>query len=66
MDRQLSVNLSIYNLSGQKVHTLIRDMQESGYYQYIWNANNCAAGIYFAVLSIDNKIFSTQKMLYVK
>jgi hypothetical protein len=53
---QEMVNLSIVNLLGQKVKTLVNNIQESGNYSYKWdgkdmNGVNLQSGIYFAVIS---------------
>ncbi len=60
------VDLSIYNLNGQKLTTLVNGNNEAGTYRTNWNANSYASGVYLAVLSLDNKVFATQKMLYIK
>jgi hypothetical protein len=60
------VNLSIYNLNGQKLTTLVNGNNEAGTYLTNWNANSYASGVYLAVLSLDNKVFATQKLLYIK
>ena len=53
---QEMVNLSIVNLLGQKVKTLVNNIQEPGNYSYKWdgkdmNGVNLQSGIYFAVIS---------------
>ena len=44
------VDLSIYNLLGQKVATLISQKQEAGYHSIEWDASNLSAGTYFIKL----------------
>jgi CotH kinase protein/Lamin Tail Domain/Secretion system C-terminal sorting domain len=61
-----NVELDIYDLSGRKVETLFNGIQYTGTYRLIWNANEHASGVYLAVLSIDNKVFETKKMVYIK
>jgi len=41
------VDLSIYNLLGQKVTTLLSEVRSSGIHQIEWNASNFSSGIYF-------------------
>ena len=41
------VELSIFNLLGQKVITLVSEEQPAGRYKVEWDAHNFAAGIYF-------------------
>ena len=53
-------NLSIYNISGQKVKTLISSMHTQGDYTKIWNADNdngsqVANGVYFCRLLLTDQ-----------
>jgi len=41
------LELSIYNLLGQKVVTLVSEKQKAGYHQVEWNASGFASGIYY-------------------
>jgi hypothetical protein len=41
------VELTIYNLLGQKVITLINEHQNAGYHQIEWEASDFASGIYY-------------------
>ncbi len=50
------ITLTIYNLFGQKVRTLIADQREAGYHKEIWNGRDdfgkrVASGVYFYRLS---------------
>ena len=42
-----SVDLSIYNLLGQKVLTLVSEKQRAGYHQVEWDASGFASGVYY-------------------
>ncbi|MBA7576211.1 hypothetical protein ES708_18050 [subsurface metagenome] len=59
------VSLDIYNLSGQKVKTLVDKVQEPGNYIVNFNANNLPSGIYFSRLKTQHGI-KTEKMMLVK
>jgi pectate lyase len=48
------VNLSIFNLNGQKVATLVNKKQPAGNYQVQWDASGFAAGIYYYQLVAGN------------
>ena len=48
------VNLSIYNLLGQKVATLFEGVQAAGEHSIIWDAGRFSSGIYFARLSTND------------
>jgi hypothetical protein len=48
---QQLVNLSVYNLIGEKVATIVNDMMESGSHNLEFNASNLASGIYLVKMS---------------
>ena len=41
------IELSIYNLKGQLVETLLNNPVEQGYHTTLWDANNVSSGVYF-------------------
>ena len=43
----IHVNLSIYNLIGQKVATLVSEKQAAGSYQVQWDAGGFSSGVYY-------------------
>ena len=43
----VKVNLSVYNLLGQRVATLYEGMTPAGYYTIRWEASNLSSGVYF-------------------
>jgi hypothetical protein len=64
------LNLTIYNLLGQKVKALYSGNQLAGTYRTIWNGTNdreqtVASGIYFYRLETQSFV-KTQKMLLIK
>ncbi len=59
------VSLSIYNLQGREVSTLIDANMEAGYHSAVWNASSHASGMYFVKMHAGNYI-STQKLMLVK
>jgi hypothetical protein len=60
-----NVNLSIYNLLGQEVATLISENQNAGYHQVEWDANGFASGLYFYILRAG-EYRDVKKMLLIK
>jgi hypothetical protein len=58
-----NVDLSIYNVLGQKVATLVRGKQKAGNYQVKWNATDFASGIYFSCLISDGRMQVRKIML---
>jgi len=65
MDRQLSVDLSIFNMSGQKVATLVNEIQSTGYHSVTWDASGLSSGIYFYRLTAGDFV-DTKKMVFMK
>jgi len=64
------VELSIYNLKGQKVKTIVRDDFSKGRYSFVWNGDNnqdqpVASGVYFYKLKAGSKS-ETKKMILMK
>ena len=63
------LDLSIYNILGQKVVTLISKNQQAGHYKTEWDASGFSSGIYFYRLIIeasDEQIIKTKKMMLLK
>jgi beta-glucanase (GH16 family) len=46
------VELSIYNLLGQKVTTLVSDPQRAGHHQVEWDASGFASGVYYYQIEV--------------
>jgi hypothetical protein len=59
------VELSIYNLLGQKVVTLVSERQDAGNHQVEWNALGFTSGIYFYRLKTEN-FSDIKKMMLLK
>jgi CubicO group peptidase (beta-lactamase class C family) len=57
------VNLSIYTVTGQKVATLVSERQMPGNYEYIWDAGNLAAGLYYYRLTVGDFVQTSELML---
>jgi flagellar hook assembly protein FlgD len=60
-----NVKLSIYNALGEKVAELVNTSLQAGKYQYEWNAQDVATGMYIYELRTNNFV-SVKKMLLVK
>jgi len=59
------VTLSIYNLQGREVVSLINGNMDAGYHSLIWNANAYASGVYF-VKMVAGDFVNTQKLMLIK
>lgn len=59
------INLSVYNIRGQKLTTLYNGQNTPGKHSVDWNASNYASGVYFISLKTHG-ITTTQKVLLLK
>jgi hypothetical protein len=60
------VELSIHNLLGQKVATLITGNQKAGSYQVEWDATDFSSGVYFYTLRTNAGFIQTRKLVIIK
>ena len=59
------VKLTVFNLLGQKVVTLINKIQPAGKYQVEWDASGFASGIYYYQINAGD-FQSVKKMVFIK
>jgi hypothetical protein len=59
------VTLTIYNILGQEIETLVDEIRNPGVQEVIWQASKMASGIYFYRLFYQNQVF-TKKMALLK
>ncbi len=64
------VDLSVYNVLGQRVRQLVYKKLVPGYYQFKWNGtdesgNPVSGGVYFCRLRADNRVY-VKKLLLLK
>ena len=59
------VELSIYNILGEKVVTLISEKQNGGHHQVEWNATGLASGIYYYMIR-TGEFQDVKKMVLIK
>ena len=46
LPKSTKVSLSIYNIKGQLVETLVDDFQQPGYYSVVWKSKDVSPGVY--------------------
>ena len=59
------VELSVYNVLGQKVATLVDQRTPAGAFRVAWDASNMSSGLYFYTMKTDN-LTVTRKMMVIK
>ena len=60
------VKISVYNLLGREVATLMNRSLTAGQYSVVWNAEHQASGVYLVRVQVDNEEVSSQKIMYLK
>jgi carboxyl-terminal processing protease len=70
LPKSMHVKLSIYNVKGQEINTLVNDYREAGYNTTIWNSmdsqgRNIVSGVYFYKITTNNHI-DVRKMVLVR
>lgn len=69
--QKTQIELSIFNIKGQKVNTLLTAELEKGTYTTVWNGNNelgkpVSSGIYYCKLNVNGKTEAVHKCLLLK
>jgi hypothetical protein len=59
------VNLSVFDLAGNEVATLVSEVRNPGNYSVTFSGKGLASGIYFYRLTAGDKVI-TKKMLLMK
>ena len=59
------INLTIYNVVGELVVTLVNEHLNAGYHEYEFNASNISSGIYIYRILADDFV-ETKKMILLK
>ncbi len=65
LKEESEVLLSIWNIVGQRVVTLVDGMREAGEHTATWNASEMPSGIYIAQLEVGGEVF-IRKMTLIK
>ena len=60
------VELSVYNLTGQKVAALVSEKQNAGFHQVEWDASSFASGVFFYQLRTISGFVQTRKLMLIK
>lgn len=59
------VKVTIYDILGREVKTLVNEQQQPGSYTIKWDASNVSSGVYFYQLKSKDYI-NTKKMILLK
>lgn len=59
------VSMSIYDMLGSEVTTVVNEFKQAGLHEIIFDANKLAGGVYFYTINID-KFIKTRKLILIK
>ncbi len=65
LNKDTRVRLEVYNVSGQRVATLVDGFETAGHKQVYWNASGIASGVYFYKLQVGD-FTQTRKLILMK
>jgi flagellar hook assembly protein FlgD len=65
------VAITIYNLSGQEIRTLVSETRQADHHSVVWDGTNAmggsaGSGVYFYTLDIDNRPVATKKLVLLR
>ncbi|MBI89809.1 MAG: hypothetical protein CMG60_06965, partial [Candidatus Marinimicrobia bacterium] len=62
---QTKVSITIYDLVGREITSLVNDIQDPGHYNLKWDASSISSGMYFIRMKADN-FEASQKSVLIK
>ncbi len=65
LPKESSVQITVYNVLGQRVAVLVNNVMKAGNHKLVFNGARLASGVYFYVMRTGEKIFK-HKMLLMK
>ncbi|MBI5404275.1 MAG: T9SS type A sorting domain-containing protein [Ignavibacteriae bacterium] len=60
------IKLSVFNILGKVLSTLVNEKQSPGTYEVTWDGSSYPSGVYFYSLYTDGQRIETKKMLLIK
>jgi len=57
------VSLTIYDIGGRKIQTLVNEFQTAGKHTFNWDASQFSEGLYFSELKVDQNPAGVKKMM---
>ncbi|MHA2113779.1 MAG: T9SS type A sorting domain-containing protein [Candidatus Hodarchaeales archaeon] len=65
IDRPSEISISVYNIVGEEVESIVNGYFGAGKYENVWNACEQSSGVYFSRIIINGNIY-TKKMTLLK
>ncbi len=60
------VKISVYDIQGKEVETLVNKTMQAGTYHLQWDGERYSSGIYFYSMILDGRIADTKRMIMIK
>ncbi len=60
------VRLSVYDITGKEIETLVNEKLATGTYDTKWDASKYAGGVYFCILTANNERLAVRRMVLIK
>ncbi|MEO7356165.1 MAG: YCF48-related protein [Ignavibacteria bacterium] len=61
-----NVNLKLYNLEGKEISVLVKEKQNPGLYEVLFDSQGMSSGIYFYSIFINVVLINTKKLILIK
>lgn len=66
LKEQGDIKIKIVDVLGREVVNLFNENQTIGKHQINWQPTNIDGGVYFCVITIDERLVKTEKLIYIK
>jgi len=66
LPKTCDVKLTLFNIIGEEVKTLVNNKQNAGYYTIAVNMENYSSGVYFYSMTANGNIVETKKLILIK
>jgi photosystem II stability/assembly factor-like uncharacterized protein len=66
LTRSSNITLTIYDLSGRKIQTLVDEFKTAGEHTIDWDASHLCNGLYFCKFEVDNEPGELKKMVLAR
>lgn len=60
------IEMTVFDVTGRTVHTLVKENQAPGFYEVKMNANHLSSGLYIYTLSADGMLIDAKKFALIK
>lgn len=66
LPKSSAVRLSVYDITGKDIETLVNEKLNAGSYETKWDGSKYAGGVYFCILTANNERLAVRRMVLIK